>query len=694
MSTPDHLVKGQAPVQNKMAGMDSGKGNSLQPPAFQLKANNAQAPVQKKDANSHGEVSQEPTEEVQEHLSHREGFRRQVYLDSLGLPTVGTGHLLTREQKAKYPVGSTVPDAILTQWLQEDSTKAYSAAVQMAIEIGYEDQELVNALTAVNFQLGTRWNTIHKGTWGLLKNQNWVQTAKEAADSTWFKQTPVRVIDFQRVLLNIAGQPTDYDSLREFNADNIKKRGVVWPGQRSVESFEVENREADTSATASTTTTTTTTTTTEDKDTSTGGNTAEKAPAPAAGISGSVGLDKDGSSYVGSSSDIKQVQQQLIYAGLLPAEYMSKSGEMKSNADGYLGAKTIAAIKSFQKNVMGWGKQDGRVDAGGKTWAKLASYSGTVEAAPKEEDASGGGTTPDAAVTPKEQPAPKEDAAVSNETSNSDALEGPTTGDVAGPTKAGGEATAFADIPSSFTDKYKIAKKVGNGGSNTASDQEKIKSLLNMSGYRTDLLKDTGTAASKASKKLVQLKNCIYHFQITHAGLGQDARVDPNGGTWKAMVENAYQNSGGTTMSAEQLTAENNKRKGDKSNVPSDLKANITNGHLLGIDNSGYLLPSELHAGGRSLKTALETVKGAIGNFEISCGYRSPEHNVKIGSTASKSQHVQGIAADIQKTSAYSPTKLKKKLKELMDAGSIPKGGLGLYSWGVHYDIRGTYTSW
>lgn len=691
MSAPDHSRQQQEVVQNKMANMDAGKGNSVAPPTFQLKAD-PQVAQRQEEGNG---VSETVTEEVGEHLSLREGFRRQVYLDSLGKPTAGTGHLLTREERARYPVGATVPDAVLERWRQQDSQHAYAGAVQMAIQIGYEDQELVNALTAVNFQLGTAWNTIHRGTWRLLAAQNWEQAAKEAADSSWFAQTPVRVIDFQRVLLSIAGKPNDYDSLREFNADNIRKRGVVWPSQRNVDAFQVEAHEA---AGGGETATNTGggQTTTPTSETTTAEPTQEQAPAPTSQLSGSVGLDKDGSSYVGTSADIKLVQQQLIYAGLLPAEYQSRSGEMKSNVDGFLGSNTIAAIKTFQKTVMGWSKQDGRVDAGGKTWAKLASYSGQVEAPAKEEEtASGGGTSPEAGSTPEEQvSAPKEEATASNEAANSDALEGPTTGDVSGPTTAGGEMTTFAEIPTSFSDKFKIGRAVGNGGSNAAGDQSKIKSLLNQAGYRTDLLSPTGNATTDAKKRLVQLKNCIYHFQLTNSGLSTDARVDPNGGTWKRMVEVAYQNSGGGTMSQAQLTAQNNTRKGSASSVPSDIKANITNGHLLGIDNSGYLLPSEMHGGARRLKTALDTIKGEIGNFSISCGYRSPEHNVKIGSNASMSQHVQGIAADIQKTSNYSPSALKRKLKAMMDAGQIPAGGLGLYSWGVHYDIRGAYTAW
>ena len=47
-------------------------------------------------------LSQEPTDRFLSHLSEREGFREDVYLDSLGKLTGGTGHLLTVLERAEY----------------------------------------------------------------------------------------------------------------------------------------------------------------------------------------------------------------------------------------------------------------------------------------------------------------------------------------------------------------------------------------------------------------------------------------------------------------------------------------------------------------------------------------------------------------------------------------------------------------
>ncbi|HHG84577.1 MAG TPA: hypothetical protein ENJ82_07500, partial [Bacteroidetes bacterium] len=678
MSDLKHKKRSEAPVQNKMDDAGASATRSFSPPAFQLQADAATASPEVAQRQEDPTVSETVTDAALEHNSLREGFDHQVYLDTNNLPTAGTGHLLVGSEITQYPVGSTVPQSVLEQWRIDDSTGAYDAARQQAALIGYESQDLVNALSAVSFQLGTAWTDIHTGTWAYLENQEWVNAAHEAADSGWFAQTPVRVADFQRVLLNIAGQPTDWDSLREFNQADIDARGVTWPTEANFNAFELgeATTPATDTSTAATSPASASPTTSEGSQSTTGTSAPTVAPV-IAGISGSVGLDKDGSSYVGTSADIKKVQQQLINAGMLPAQALSSSGNMVSNADGILGARTIEAITNFQSQIMGFSKPDGRVDAGGKTWGKLASFTGTV-AEPVNETSgdSGGNTTPETEVLPDNQPTQIEETPTNS--SQTDEME--TQGaDVAGPTSVAANAT-FDDVPSSYADGFKITKSVGRSGSNNSTDVSKLRNMLQTIGYKTDLQNPTSSASTNAKKLKTQTANCIFHFQLLTPGLSTDARVDPNGGTWKAMVTAAYQSSGGQVMTSEQKTTLNETRKGTSGDVPSSINANVGNGHLLGIDNSGYLLPQEFRSGAETLKSALEEIKKAIGDFSISCGYRSPSHNVKIGSTATKSQHVQGIAADIQSNGTYGPQGIKTKILELIAQGKIPPGGVGKYS--------------
>lgn len=76
--------------------------------------------------------------------------------------------------------------------------------------------------------------------------------------------------------------------------------------------------------------------------------------------------------------------------------------------------------------------------------------------------------------------------------------------------------------------------------------------------------------------------------------------------------------------------------------------------------------------------------------LKVNSGYRSPEHNEKVGG-AKNSMHVLGQAADI--------APLKKDMKHIADLWRIakklnPSGGVGLYDTFVHLDVRGYAARW
>lgn len=136
-----------------------------------------------------------------EHLKLREGVIYKSYKDSLGYLTGGVGHLLTEEEKALYPEGSPIPSEVVDTWLVADVALSKKAAQKQAEELLEPSQKLIDALVHVNFQLGTSWYKIHKKTWAYMLQGNYEEAAKEAANSKWYTQTPVRVKDFQEALL-------------------------------------------------------------------------------------------------------------------------------------------------------------------------------------------------------------------------------------------------------------------------------------------------------------------------------------------------------------------------------------------------------------------------------------------------------------------------------------------------------------
>src|SRR5690554_5881414 len=89
----------------------------------------------------------------------------------------------------------------------------------------------------------------------------------------------------------------------------------------------------------------------------------------------------------------------------------------------------------------------------------------------------------------------------------------------------------------------------------------------------------------------------------------------------------------------------------------------------------------------------LELVRLRLGvAIHISSGWRTVSHNRKVGG-ASNSQHLYGRAADIW-SNIYTPNVIHQIIENLIQAGAMQQGGLGLYNTFVHYDIRGTKARW
>ena len=188
-----------------------------------------------------GLVSETPTKEYKEHLKSREGFlgygvdeKSVIYKDSLGFDTGGTGHLMTDADKKSYGIDKdtkyvdykvgdltyqiatdkdgniiTLDKTVTDDWLEDDSTEHYKAGQSWAKELGMsEDQDMVNALSGVNFQfpafkskMENAWKAIKGGKIEEAVNQIKFKSGKPGtAISDWYDQSPKRVEDLVAAL--------------------------------------------------------------------------------------------------------------------------------------------------------------------------------------------------------------------------------------------------------------------------------------------------------------------------------------------------------------------------------------------------------------------------------------------------------------------------------------------------------------
>lgn len=146
-------------------------------------------------------------ERIIEHLRLREGERLWVYLDHLGNPTVGVGHLVMPNDKLK--VGDRITKARSEKFLVNDMQLALNAARDQAKKIGIETDDFILALTSVNFQLGVGWPKVFHTSFPKLVAGDWQGAIRGFEDSVWAEQTPVRVNDFVKAIEKAYNKPTE-----------------------------------------------------------------------------------------------------------------------------------------------------------------------------------------------------------------------------------------------------------------------------------------------------------------------------------------------------------------------------------------------------------------------------------------------------------------------------------------------------
>lgn len=109
---------------------------------------------------------------------------------------------------------------------------------------------------------------------------------------------------------------------------------------------------------------------------------------------------------------------------------------------------------------------------------------------------------------------------------------------------------------------------------------------------------------------------------------------------------------------------------------------------------SGAPMPLEVRANIQRLANNLQVLRDWLGQpITINSGYRSPEYNKTIKGAASKSKHMEGIAADIV-VKGRTPKQVYDEIERLISLGKMEQGGLKAYSSWVHYDCRLIKARW
>ena len=136
-------------------------------------------------------MSPESRQRVMEQLKIDEGVVHEVYLDHLGLPTVGIGHLiLESDPEHGAEVGTPVSNARCEELFQKDLDTAISECVALYGPDVWEafPEEVKEILVNMLFNMGRPRLSQFKKMNAALEMGDWKTASVEGRDSRWYNQ--------------------------------------------------------------------------------------------------------------------------------------------------------------------------------------------------------------------------------------------------------------------------------------------------------------------------------------------------------------------------------------------------------------------------------------------------------------------------------------------------------------------------
>ena len=137
-------------------------------------------------------------------IAEDEGCKYEVYLDHLGLPTCGIGHLITEiDEEHSKPVGTVVEQERVKQLFSLDMTVTVDECKVLYPDFDDLPEECQHIIANMMFNMGRPRLSKFKGMKAGVDDKDWNKAADEMVDSRWYTQVPNRarrLVDRMRAL--------------------------------------------------------------------------------------------------------------------------------------------------------------------------------------------------------------------------------------------------------------------------------------------------------------------------------------------------------------------------------------------------------------------------------------------------------------------------------------------------------------
>ena len=132
-------------------------------------------------------------EQLKKDLIEDEGVKHEIYLDHLGLPTHGIGHLITEwDEEYGKPVGTPVSEERVNQCFEVDVQGTIKECKLLYNDFDDLPEEVQLIIANMMYNMGRpRLSRFHKMK-KAIDNRDWYEAAYEMTDSKWAKQVPNR----------------------------------------------------------------------------------------------------------------------------------------------------------------------------------------------------------------------------------------------------------------------------------------------------------------------------------------------------------------------------------------------------------------------------------------------------------------------------------------------------------------------
>ena len=149
---------------------------------------------------------------LQKELERDEGVKYEVYLDHLGHPTFGIGHLITDDDfEYGAGVGTEVTDGRVKEAFSSDIETVLSDCERLYEDFRDLPEEAQLIIANMMFNMGYTRLSKFRGMKRGVDARDWTAAADEMVDSRWYKQVTNRADRLVMRMRNINwGSPTNH----------------------------------------------------------------------------------------------------------------------------------------------------------------------------------------------------------------------------------------------------------------------------------------------------------------------------------------------------------------------------------------------------------------------------------------------------------------------------------------------------